>query len=434
MQKLLFFLTIAILCVTGVFATPVSIEDAIESAKANNVSLDIAKLELEKSLRSASTLQSWLPEFSLTGSATTRGSAINQSFTSLSTNISLGVSYSLGTNLIGNAESARIQETLANITYLTKVQSLEDSVRTAYLNLQSSKISIESSSVTLNNLQATYESTKDMYESGLTSELNLLDAELALKKAEYSLKALNDAYELSLDAFKILTGINLDDIELDDLEDVVALNLPSAEALIAKYSNSILSLQSLDASIEQAERNEKDTKLQSYYPSLSFSAGWDLTGSANVSSTGNGSSNISDSFHTTVSVSIPISSYIPNSNDSNNVKNAEDSVKIAKLNKESSLTSLTTTVKNSINTINQQYENIALAEESLELSKKTLELKKESYEAGLVSVSDIISAENNKLSSELSLSSAKAQYIKSLYELASALGTSKSELVKEYSI
>ena len=131
---------------------------------------------------------------------------------------------------------------------------------------------------------------------------------------------------------------------------------------------------------------------------------------------------------------IPISSYIPNSNDSNNVKNAEDSVKIAKLNKESSLTSLTTTVKNSINTINQQYENIALAEESLELSKKTLELKKESYEAGLVSVSDIISAENNKLSSELSLSSAKAQYIKSLYELASALGTSKSELVKEYSI
>ena len=310
MQKLLIFLTIAILCVTGVFATPVSIEDAIESAKANNVSLDIAKLELEKSLRSASTLQSWLPEFSLTGSATTRGSAINQSFTSQSTNISLGVSYSLGTNLIGNAESARIQETLANITYLTKVQSLEDSVRTAYLNLQSSKISIESSSVTLNNLQATYESTKDMYESGLTSELNLLDAELALKKAEYSLKALNDAYELSLDAFKILTGINLDDIELDDLEDVVALNLPSAEALIAKYSNSILSLQSLDASIEQAERNEKDTKLQSYYPSLSFSAGWDLTGSANVSSTGNGSSNISDSFHTTVSVSIPINSIL----------------------------------------------------------------------------------------------------------------------------
>lgn len=79
-------MTIAILCITDVFTTPVSIDDAIESAKDNNISLDIAKHELEKSLRSASTLQSWLPDFSLTGSATTRGSAINQSFTPLSTN------------------------------------------------------------------------------------------------------------------------------------------------------------------------------------------------------------------------------------------------------------------------------------------------------------------------------------------------------------
>ena len=87
MQKLLIFLTIAILCVTDVFTTPVSIDDAIESAKDNNISLDITKLELAKSLRSASTLQSWLLDFSLTCSATTRGSAINQSFTPLSTNI-----------------------------------------------------------------------------------------------------------------------------------------------------------------------------------------------------------------------------------------------------------------------------------------------------------------------------------------------------------
>ena len=434
MQKLLFFLTVALICVTGVFATPVSMNDAITAAKSNNISLEIAKIELEKSLRNASTLDDWLPDFSLTGSMTTSASAINQTFNPINANLSLGVSYSLGTGLIGNAESARIQETIANITFMTSVSSLEESVITAYLNLQSSKISIESSKVSLENLKRTYESTKEMYESGLTSELNVLDAELAVKKAEYSLKALNDAYDLSLDAFKILTGITLDDIELDELDEVKALSLPSAEELIAEYTKSILRLQSSDASIAQAEVNMKTTKIQNYYPSVSFSAGWDLSSSGNVNSSWKGTGDTSDSFHATVSFSVPLSSYIPGSAGNKSVKSAEDSVKIAKLNKENTINTLTTSVKNSLSTLEQQYENIAIAEDNLELTKKTLDLRRESYEAGLSTLSDMITAENNALSAELSLSSAKSQYIKSLYGLATALGTTKTELENEYSI
>lgn len=434
MQRFLLFLTVAVISIASVFATPVSMDDAIAAAKSNNISIEIAKIELEKSLRNASTLENWLPDFSLNGSISTNASAINQTFNPINASMNLGVSYSLGTGMIGSAELARIQETIANITYATTVSSLEESVRTAYLNLQSSKISIDSSKVTLENLKRTYESTKEMYDSGLSSELNVLEAELAIKKAEYSLKALNDAYDLSLDAFKILTGITLDDIELDELDEAKELKLPSAEALIAENSNNILKLQSSDASIAQAEVNAKTTKIQTYYPSVSFTAGWDLTSSGSVNSSWKGSGNTNDSFHATVAFSVPLSSYIPGSTGNKTVKNAEDNVKVAKLNKENTINTLTTTVKNSISSIEQQYENIALAEDNLELSEKTLELRRESYEAGLSTLSDMITAENSKLSAELSLSSAKSQYIKSVYGLATALGTTKTELENKYSI
>lgn len=134
MKKIIILLFIT-LSLGSLFAKEVTINDAIESTKLNSISLAIAKEQLEQSLRSASVLSSYLPNISLTGTATTTGSAITGTFTPLSANVNAGITWSIGTSLIGKKESAAIQRTLAELTYSSSAQSVEAAAVSSYLSL-----------------------------------------------------------------------------------------------------------------------------------------------------------------------------------------------------------------------------------------------------------------------------------------------------------
>ena len=370
----------------------------------------------------------------MNGSISTSASAIDKSWTSpVNAAMNVGISYSLGTSKIGTAEKARIDETIANLTYASAVSTVEESVTLAYINLQNAHLNIETSRISLNNLNETLANTKERYESGYASELDVYEAELAVRNSKYGLKALMDAYELSLDSFRILTGITDDEIELSDIRYTDELTLPGAEELMMLYSSSIISVQSSEASIDKAESNLKSAKISNYYPSVSFSAGWDLTGNAGYTSNGTGRSTASDNFYGRITVSVPISSYIPGSNGNNSVKNAEDNVEIAKLQMANAKQSILSSLKSDISRINQQSENISIAEESLAIAEKTLELRRESYNAGLSSLSDLLSAENRVLSARLTLDSARLSKLTAIYNLCFDLGISRSELEEKYS-
>lgn len=136
MKKIIILLFIT-LSLGSLFAKEVTINDAIESTKLNSISLAIAKEQLEQSLRSASVLSSYLPNISLTGTATTTttGSAITGTFTPLSANVNAGLSWSIGTSLIGKKEIAAIQRTLAELTYSCSAQTVESAAVSSYLSL-----------------------------------------------------------------------------------------------------------------------------------------------------------------------------------------------------------------------------------------------------------------------------------------------------------
>lgn len=90
MKKIIILLFIT-LSLGSLFAKEVTINDAIEGTRLNSISLAIAKEQLEQSLRSASVLSSYLPNISLTGTATTTESAITGTFTPLSANVNAGI-------------------------------------------------------------------------------------------------------------------------------------------------------------------------------------------------------------------------------------------------------------------------------------------------------------------------------------------------------
>ena len=423
-----------VLCLfmAGLYASSgdvLTLDEAIASAMENNISLEIAQIELRQSLRNANVASSYIPDISIDGSFTASGSAMD-STGSLTAGGGIGISMALGTNLITDATAKSIERTLANLSYATTVDSLEESVITSYWNLSSSKNQIAVAENSLENAQDNYDAILESYDSGLKSELELANAQLAVAQAEYNLKALKDAYVLAEDEFRILTGLENEDIVLEDLPETVWLDLPSADELYNTYADGTNMIRTRSAQISQSETSLTTTKLNNQLPSVTLSAGWEMGPESTYISSWNGG--MTDRASVTVAFSIPISNYIPSSSGYNAVENAKDSVAIAKLNLQDAEKTLLNNISSCLKTINQEKENLVLAGKKVEIAERTYDLGKDAYEAGLLSFSDFSDLEDSLFSTRISLVDAEYSYFNACNSLCFLLGIDYETLTDLY--
>ncbi|MGN0906862.1 MAG: TolC family protein [Bullifex sp.] len=411
------------------FAVQVTVSDAVESSKANSISLAIAKEQLEQSLRSASTLSSYLPDLSLKGTLSTGGSLASMSYTPFSADISAGISWSIGTSMIGNEESAAVKRTLAELEFIQSTESVETATVSAYLTLARSESTVRQAERKAESLKASYETQVEKYEGGLASELSVLEAESSLKSALYSLSTYRGLYELSLQSFRTLTGIE-GEFTLQDFDEMILLDLPSPEELYDTHRGTITALKVKDAKVTESEVNLKTTKVSSLAPSLEFSTGYSAGASSSYTSSLSGK--ISDDFYVKVSVSVPVTPYIKGSSGDTAVRNAESAVTVAKLTRTQSERDTISSIASLVQQVKSGEGSVTLAEESLSLAGKTLELKKEAYDAGLLSYSEYLSAEDALFNAAVALSDEKISYTQQLYSLSSELGISVDELITLY--
>ena len=113
-KKILLSLVLTLLF-SSLYASEITINDAIESTKNNSITLAIAKEQLEQNIRSSQVLASYLPEISLTGSVSSHGSLASGSFTPFNANINAGISWSIGASFIGKNEAYLILNKNRNI-------------------------------------------------------------------------------------------------------------------------------------------------------------------------------------------------------------------------------------------------------------------------------------------------------------------------------
>ena len=404
----------------------ITLSEAIESAMENNTDMEKARLELQSSLRSASNISQYIPDLSLTGSATFNGSIKNQSWSN-SGSFSAGISMGLGTSLIGSTAVNNAARTLANLKYAIDTSSLEQSVTQSYWTLVSSKKSIESAQSDLEASERTLESTKASYEAGMASSLDLANAELTVLRYQYALKLLEDAYIISQEAFRTLTGIE-GDFDVTDFPEIVYLSLPTAEELYKEYGESTNSIKMLNASVSSSEAALTLQQVSSLYPSVSLALNYKVDGMTDFEK----ANNISDDFTARVTVSVPISSYIPGSSANNNLKNAKDSVAISKIELNAGRKELLSSIRSLLTTIEQNRSNIEICSKLSDTAEKTYELALESYNAGLISSSELQSKMDSLSSAQLDLISAKSEYIKNVYSLAFMLNIDYESLVTLY--
>ena len=428
MRKILLVPILLLALLMPVFAdiSTITLSEAIESAMENNTDMEKARLELQSSLRSASNISQYIPDLSLTGSATFIGSIKNQSWSN-SGSFSAGISMGLGTSLIGSTAVNNATRMLENLNYAIKTSSLEQSVTKSYWTLVSSKKSIESAQSDLEASERTLESTKASYEAGMTSSLDLANAELTVLRYQYDLKLLEDAYIISQEAFRTLTGIE-GDFDVTDFPEIVYLSLPSAEELYKEYGESTNSIKMLNASVSSSEAALTLQQVSNLYPSVSLALDYNVTGTTDFEK----ANKFSDDFTARVTVSVPISSYIPGSSANNNLKNAKDSVAISKIELNAGRKELLSSIRSLLTTIEQNRSNIEICSKLSDTAEKTYELALESYNAGLISSSELQSKMDSLSSAQLDLISAKSEYIQNVYSLAFMLNIDYESLVTLY--
>ena len=364
MRKILLVpvLLLALLMPLCADAPVITLSEAIKSAMENSTDMEIARLELQSSLRSASNASQYIPDLSLTGSATIMGSMLgNTTLDKMSGNGSagfdIGITMGLGTSMIGTTAVNNAKRTIANLTYAMSLSDLEQSVTKSYWTLVSSKRSLESMENDLAAAERAYNDTKAAYDSGLVTSLELSNAELSVLNYEYALKQLQDAYVLSQDAFRTLTGIE-GEFDVTDFPEIVYLSLPTAEELYNKYGESSNTIKMLHASVATSEAALTLQQVSSLYPSVSLALNYNLGGDAYMNYPPSAENNFNDVASATVTVSIPISSYIPGSSANNSLKNAEDSVAISKLELNAGRKDYISALRSTLTSIEQNRSNI----------------------------------------------------------------------------
>ena len=430
----------------------INIEEAINLATENNISLKRNKLSLDLlEKKNATSWNNLSPTISISGnygnslendsyrysvsdyksfsasSSTNTGSFFpgdNANF-SFSGSLSLNLSPSIYTTIRG----AYLNYEDGKFTYEQAIKTVELNLRKAFYSILYQKENISLQTRNLQTAKQQYNLSLDKYNKGNLSELDLLTAQVNYENLKPTLDSSIISYENNLASFKQILGIDQDvEIELEgSLEDA----LPSSPITIESTLDNLPSIISLENKIDSAKNSLLATRFSAWGPSIttSFSYGLSSSGSssANYSSLSQswGISN-SSSWGSTSSLSIglkiPLDGFLPWSSGAMSIESQKTTVKDLQLQLEDEKTNASIEIQNSLNKIAQAQLQLDSLQKNVELSEKTYNMTLTAYNHGS---KDLLTLQNASDSLMKAKNSQQSQYytlISSILDLESTLG------------
>lgn len=404
----------------------ITLEEAKALAKENNKTIQIAKLDLESSMRSASVI-SLLPSLSLTGSITGSASLIDNTASIGSTSspaLNAGISFSLDSSDIYNGKTNSLAKESANLTYEKSENSTVNSVSTAYWNVVSASLAEKSAKENYESAKENYESAKAAYEGGKSTTLVLSQSELSLYDAEISYQSAQNTRSNAYDTLSYLVGIV--DYTVD--EELPEIGTMKDLDMIKGLVSSSLTYRSGLLAIDQADLSRKLLMATTVFPTFSLSASYRHYYNFSDSTTTSYQDSYKDSASLTLGVSIPLDHFIPRTKANVDLKNASSSIDRANL-------SLSQIEENLLNTVTTQYKAITIAKDNVEmytkhlaLAKNKLDLTQAAYDGGRATYETLATARTSYYTSEISLLQQRLNHITALSTLANTLGVEANTL------
>ena len=398
-----------------------SVEEAVELAKKNNVSIAQGKITLAAALRAKN--HSWnsiSPTASLGASSSIPVDALsdNDAGYTASFGISASVSLSLSANLYTSMESAKIAYESGKLSFDDAVKSVELGVREAFYGLLYEKENLALQEKNLEIAKTQYNNNLTRYNQGRLSEIDVLSAEVNYKSKIPTLESARITFRNDMASFKQNLGLPIETrLELEgSLDDMINLNEIKVEMDEIQSST----IKNLEFKLAAAKNTVLDKRFSAYAPSLSAAFTWKdaswYLGYDGSAPDAQKSASIS------LTATIPLDGLLPWSAKNDAIDTAKDTVADLELQLENEKKTLMRTVISSVRSIKQSQESIKYKQANVTLARRTYDMTAEAYNRGTKDLLSLQDANTSLMNAQVTLKSEALTLIKAILELENTIG------------
>lgn len=397
-----------------------TIEDAVQLAKENNISVKIAGNTLDDlELKNKYSWNSVSPTAALNGN-------FSDNFESDTTNFSLSgsVNLSLKTNLYTEINGARLNYEKGLLTYNEAVRKIELSVRKNFYNLiyQQENLALQKRSLETSRTQ--YLNNEEKFRNGKISELDSFTSRVNYESKKPVVESAEINFQNDLASFKQILGIpQKTEVSLaGSLDEILNLKEISFESL-PKVNEPAPDVKAAECNVEIAKNSLLDTRFSAYAPTVSgsYSYGKSKNSSLDEWSTTN---------QISVGVSVPLDGILPWSSRAVNIKTQKNALDTAEKSLEDAKTSVAVQTESYIRKINQAVSQLDSLKSTEELANQTYQMTLAAYNYGKTDFLSLQNANDSVLSAGVNLKSQAYTLISTILDLESVLGIEFGTLEK----
>lgn len=426
------FVILGIFCSLG-FAQEITIEKALELAKTNNPDLQKQRLTLQDAQRkSENRWNKFLPNLSANANVSNGHDFKESSEWNWKASAGANLSFSFG--LPTSIQQAQLDYLQQKTTYEKLEAQTISSISSTFYSLIAEQQNIQILKESQKLAQDVYNQTKRNYNNGLASELDMLKSQYSYLSLEPQIQQAQSAYNNNLANFGLKLGIaDSTNLTLKGELQLVQVKLPASQELIEKYLDKRHDVILSEISVQQAENTSKiqsANKLPSLSLSENISLGQNPLYNSEIPQDGINPLSINGSF--SVGVSIPLSSWIPGSQDSLTNKTNKDNITKAKITAEETKKSAENDIKNKVAEVNRLWNLIDVSKLNVSIATRSYELAKDGYRAGLVSQTDLETTRQQMVNAQLSHLQTQIKYLSAIYDASFALNMQIEDFYKTF--
>lgn len=426
------FVILGIFCSLG-FAQEITIEKALELAKTNNPDLQKQRLTLQDAQRkSENRWNKFLPNLSANANVSNGHDFKESSEWNWKASAGANLSFSFG--LPTSIQQAQLDYLQQKTTYEKLEAQTISSISSTFYSLIAEQQNIQILKESQKLAQDVYNQTKRNYNNGLASELDMLKSQYSYLSLEPQIQQAQSAYNNNLANFGLKLGIaDSTNLTLKGELQLVQVKLPASQELIEKYLDKRHDVILSEISVQQAENTSKiqsANKLPSLSLSENISLGENPLYNPEIQQEGINPLSINGSF--SVGVSIPLSSWIPGSQDSLTNKTNKDNITKAKITAEETKKSAENDIKNKVAEVNRLWNLIDVSKLNVSIATRSYELAKDGYRAGLVSQTDLETTRQQMVNAQLSHLQTQIKYLSAIYDASFALNMQIEDFYKTF--
>lgn len=386
-----------------------TIQDAVQTALENNISLKRSQIQLDATERAKK--NSWnsvSPSLSVGGGFSKNNDNFAENYSAY---IQASIGITLSTNLYSDIKDAALRYEAGEISYETARRTIEMNVRSAFYGLLYEEENILLQEQNLETTRALYQTNQRKYSRGAISEIDVLSSQVNYERNIPLLQNAQITHDKNLALFRQMLGLEQDaqialSGNLDEIINSLKPNFNSKgeieniHSFIENSDAKNLELAALEKNLEIAQNSLLASRFSAYGPTIS--AGWSYQPTwAKTPLTE--SSGPNDGGRLSLSVSIPLDGLFPWSQRGLAISSAKDNIKDLELQIQDKKTSIQVETQSAIQSIEQMSATLQTLQASERLAERTYQMTQEAYGRGTRNYTELLSAQNSLENARLSL-------------------------------